>query len=48
MAKFNSSFLYQNRLRHKDYEKNFNSFGYKIIDNIEGPKGEAVLNTQRI
>ena len=45
--KFNSSFLYQNRLRHKDYEKIFNSFGYKIIDNIEGPKGEAVPNISK-
>tara|TARA_B100000965_G_scaffold395144_1_gene408251 strand:+ start:4141 stop:5001 length:861 start_codon:yes stop_codon:yes gene_type:complete len=45
--KYNNSFLYQNRLRHRDYEKIFNLHGYKIKDNIEGPRGEALTDLSR-
>ena len=38
-AKYNNSYLYQNRLRHRDYEKLFKKHDYIIKNAIEGPKG---------
>ena len=39
-AKYNNSYLYQNRLRHRDYEKLFIKHNYIIKDNVKGPKQE--------
>ena len=39
-AKYNNSYLYQNRLRHRDYEKLFIKHNYIIKDNIKGPTQE--------
>ena len=34
--KYNNSFLYQNRLRHRDYVKLFKKFNYEIVQEIKG------------
>ena len=35
--KYNSSYLFQNRLRHQDYKKIFLEFGYEILEDVKGP-----------
>ena len=43
--KYNNSFLYQNRLRHRDYVKLFKKFNYEIVQEI---KGETTDPTKKL
>ena len=45
--KYNTKFLYQNRLRHQDYKKIFIENGYKIVEEKLGtiaPMNEIISN----